>query len=143
MTKYLDLRNNYNKNDLLVAAQYIKEGKLVLFPTETVYGIGANGLDDNAVKSIGTEPVSIGLFPPIRLFCLHNLVPLLPEPIHLHNFLRRMLQIAVDHHAAIALGRCQTGIDCGFLSEIPGEFHTPNKGMFFPCLFDCFPGAVP
>lgn len=52
MTKYLDLRNNYNKNDLLEAAQYIKEGKLVLFPTETVYGIGANGLDDNAVKKI-------------------------------------------------------------------------------------------
>ena len=52
MTKYLDLRNNYNKKDLLEAAQYIKEGKLVLFPTETVYGIGANGLDDNAVKKI-------------------------------------------------------------------------------------------
>lgn len=52
MTKYLDLRKNYKKNDLLEAAQYIKEGKLVLFPTETVYGIGANGLDDNAVKKI-------------------------------------------------------------------------------------------
>lgn len=52
MTKYLDLRNNYNKNDLLEAAKYIKEGKLVLFPTETVYGIGANGLDDNAIKKI-------------------------------------------------------------------------------------------
>lgn len=52
MTKYLDLRKNYNKNDLLEAAQYIKEGKLVLFSTETVYGIGANGLDDNAVKKI-------------------------------------------------------------------------------------------
>ncbi len=52
MAKYLDLRNNYNKEDLLEAANYIKEGKLVLFPTETVYGIGANGLDDNAVKKI-------------------------------------------------------------------------------------------
>lgn len=52
MAKYLDLRNNYNKADLNEAAQYIKEGKLVLFPTETVYGIGANGLDDNAVKNI-------------------------------------------------------------------------------------------
>lgn len=52
MAKYIDLRNNYNKNDLLEAARYIKDGKLVLFPTETVYGIGANGLDDNAVKKI-------------------------------------------------------------------------------------------
>ena len=54
MAKYLDLRNGYNKEDLLEAAQYIKDGKLVLFPTETVYGIGANGLDDNAVKKIFT-----------------------------------------------------------------------------------------
>jgi len=52
MAKYMDLRNVYNKNDLLEAAQYIKEGKLVLFPTETVYGIGANGLDDDAVSKI-------------------------------------------------------------------------------------------
>ena len=52
MTKYLDLRKNYNKSDLMEAAQYIKNGKLVLFPTETVYGIGANGLDDNSVKKI-------------------------------------------------------------------------------------------
>ena len=52
MAKYLDLRNDYNKNDLLEAAKCIKQGKLVLFPTETVYGIGANGLDDNAIKKI-------------------------------------------------------------------------------------------
>ena len=52
MAKYLDLRNNYDKFDLNEAAECIKSGKLVLFPTETVYGIGANGLDSNAVKSI-------------------------------------------------------------------------------------------
>ena len=52
MAKYLDLRKNYNKEKLVEAAQYIKDGKLVLFPTETVYGIGANGLDDNAIKKI-------------------------------------------------------------------------------------------
>ena len=52
MAKYLDLRNSYNKFDLNEAAECIKSGKLVLFPTETVYGIGANGLDSNAVKSI-------------------------------------------------------------------------------------------
>ena len=52
MAKYLDLRDNYNKDELVEAARYIKEGKLVLFPTETVYGIGANGLDDSVVKKI-------------------------------------------------------------------------------------------
>ena len=30
----------------------IREGKLVCFPTETVYGLGANALDENAVKNI-------------------------------------------------------------------------------------------
>ena len=52
MTKYLDLRSGYKKEDLLEAAEYIKRGKLVLFPTETVYGIGANGLNNDSVKKI-------------------------------------------------------------------------------------------
>ncbi len=34
------------------AADVIKRGGLVAFPTETVYGLGANGLDENAVKKI-------------------------------------------------------------------------------------------
>lgn len=34
------------------AAKIIKEGGIVLFPTETVYGIGANAFDDEAVKKI-------------------------------------------------------------------------------------------
>ena len=34
------------------AARIIKDGGLVAFPTETVYGLGANGLDGNAVKRI-------------------------------------------------------------------------------------------
>jgi L-threonylcarbamoyladenylate synthase len=34
------------------AAQLIREGKLVAFPTETVYGLGANALDPQAVHRI-------------------------------------------------------------------------------------------
>ena len=34
------------------AAEFIKKGKLVAFPTETVYGLGANGLDSFAVAKI-------------------------------------------------------------------------------------------
>ena len=30
----------------------IREGKLVCFPTETVYGLGANALDEKAVEGI-------------------------------------------------------------------------------------------
>lgn len=34
------------------AAQVLKSGGLVAFPTETVYGLGANALDENAVENI-------------------------------------------------------------------------------------------
>ena len=38
--------------DITRAAEFIREGKLVAFPTETVYGLGANALDEQAVASI-------------------------------------------------------------------------------------------
>lgn len=54
MKKYLDLRNEKDYTKIEEAGKIIKNGGLVLFPTETVYGIGANGLDENAVKKIFT-----------------------------------------------------------------------------------------
>jgi MFS transporter, OFA family, oxalate/formate antiporter len=39
-------------NNIDIAAKYIKEGKLVAFPTETVYGLGANALNPLAVAKI-------------------------------------------------------------------------------------------
>ncbi|MBN2652573.1 MAG: threonylcarbamoyl-AMP synthase [Spirochaetales bacterium] len=39
-------------NNIETAARYIQEGKLVAFPTETVYGLGANALDPLAVAKI-------------------------------------------------------------------------------------------
>lgn len=41
-----------NEHSLALAKQYILEGGTVAFPTETVYGLGANAFDDEAVKSI-------------------------------------------------------------------------------------------
>ena len=52
MENYLDLKNATDYSKLKVAGEIIKNGGLVLFPTETVYGLGANGLDENAVKKI-------------------------------------------------------------------------------------------
>ena len=34
------------------AAEILRSGGLVAFPTETVYGLGANALDESAVKAI-------------------------------------------------------------------------------------------
>ena len=53
-SKYINFKNTKNYEELKAAADAIKQGKLVLFPTETVYGIGANALDKEAVKKIYT-----------------------------------------------------------------------------------------
>ncbi len=45
-------KNSINLEDIKEAAKFIKSGKLVIFPTETVYGIGADGLNSNAINDI-------------------------------------------------------------------------------------------
>ena len=47
-TKYLQ----FNSEHLSLAGELIRKGCLVAFPTETVYGLGANALDAQAVNSI-------------------------------------------------------------------------------------------
>ena len=44
--------NNINKEEIKKQAKLLKEGKTVIFPTETVYGLGANALEESAVKKI-------------------------------------------------------------------------------------------
>ena len=52
-TKILKVNpKNPNYSQIRKAAKIIRTGKLVAFPTETVYGIGANALDSFAVKKI-------------------------------------------------------------------------------------------
>ncbi len=55
MKKTIYLKIDYAKNvdeQLQEAAEIIRRGGLVAFPTETVYGLGANALDSEAVKGI-------------------------------------------------------------------------------------------
>ena len=52
MYQHIDLKNTNDFSKLKDAAKIIQSGGLILFPTETVYGLGANGLDKNAVKKI-------------------------------------------------------------------------------------------
>ena len=40
------------QEQIIIAAKHIQEGRLVAFPTETVYGLGANALDPIAVAKI-------------------------------------------------------------------------------------------
>ena len=44
--------NGIDKEKLRYAAEVLRGGGLVAFPTETVYGLGADALNENAVKKI-------------------------------------------------------------------------------------------
>lgn len=52
MQNYLDMRHNPSYEKLQEVANIIKNDGIVLFPTETVYGIGANGLSKKAVEKV-------------------------------------------------------------------------------------------
>lgn len=50
MEKYLDFTSNIDVNKIKQIANEIKSGKIVIFPTETVYAIGTNALNENSVE---------------------------------------------------------------------------------------------
>ena len=52
MNKYMDFKNEINFDKLKDPAKIIKDGGIVIFPTDTVYGIGTNALDEKAVKKL-------------------------------------------------------------------------------------------
>ena len=52
VTKEYEEKKQPTKENLEKAAKAIKDGKLVIFPTETVYGIGANALEKTAAQKI-------------------------------------------------------------------------------------------
>ena len=51
-TRYWNLQNDTDGVMLREAAALIKQGEAVAFPTETVYGLGADGLNGEAVRKI-------------------------------------------------------------------------------------------
>ena len=52
MANIMNMKNGIDIKNIEEAGNLIRNGELVIFPTETVYGIGANGLDAEAVKNI-------------------------------------------------------------------------------------------
>ncbi len=52
MEKYLNINSSIDYQKLRYSAEIIKNGGIVVFPTETVYGIGTNGLDKEAVERL-------------------------------------------------------------------------------------------
>ena len=52
ITKKIPVDENYNSSTVNELGKIIREGGLVAFPTETVYGLGGNALDATAAKKI-------------------------------------------------------------------------------------------
>lgn len=74
--------NNLDKNIIEEAGTVIRQGGLVAFPTETVYGLGANALDEEAVKKIFVakgRPQDNPLIVHVADFDLEPLVKNIPE----------------------------------------------------------------
>lgn len=66
MNNYLNLKDSKDYFKLNIPGKIIKNGGIVIFPTETVYGIGTNGLDAVAVEKLYnikkrpiTKPISL------------------------------------------------------------------------------------
>lgn len=51
-TVMVDMRDKINETDMQLAGEVLKKGGLVAFPTETVYGLGADALDEQASAKI-------------------------------------------------------------------------------------------
>ena len=51
-TKIIKIDKNIDENEIRELGKILKNGGLVAFPTETVYGLGANAYNEDAVKSI-------------------------------------------------------------------------------------------
>ena len=52
MKNYLDFKEKIDYTKLKEVARTIRQGGIAVFPTETVYGIGTNGLKENSVKRL-------------------------------------------------------------------------------------------
>ena len=52
MMDYLDCKDNIDLDKLKEISKIIKNGGIVVFPTETVYGIGTNGLNKEAISRL-------------------------------------------------------------------------------------------
>jgi len=106
-------------SDLDAAADAIRNGDLVIYPTETVYGLGADALDPEAVERVfdakgrsRDEPVSLGV-PDIDA-ALEYTEPTATERAFMHEFLPGPVTVLVDRRGvvpdALTAGREQVGV---------------------------------
>ena len=52
MSYIFDWKNGINNEELDKCVDIIKKGGIIIFPTDTVYGIGCNVFDEKAIKRV-------------------------------------------------------------------------------------------
>jgi tRNA threonylcarbamoyl adenosine modification protein (Sua5/YciO/YrdC/YwlC family) len=94
MNEYKHLLINPNEDGYSIAAELLRSGQLVAFPTETVYGLGANALNEAAVRSIFsakgrplTDPVIIHI---ASTDDSYKLVDLQPSEVPIYQSLTKL-----------------------------------------------------
>lgn len=101
------------------AAAAIRDGDLVVYPTETVYGLGADALDPAAVERVfdakgraRDKPVSLGM-PSVKA-ALDYTAPTATERAFMHEFLPGPVTVLVERREmvpdALTAGREQVGV---------------------------------
>ena len=83
-----------------------------------------------------------GFLSPVLLDALYHLIAPLPQPDHLHQLFRGVLEVAVQHGAGVSPGLLQAGEHGGLLAEVPAEPHPHHPGVQDPGGLDGGPGAV-
>lgn len=80
-TKIIEIEaNNIDIEKIRKAANAIREGKIVAFPTETVYGLGADALNEEAIEKIflaKNRPLNDPLI--VHISCLDEIFSLIRE----------------------------------------------------------------
>ena len=83
-----------------------------------------------------------GFLTAVTLDSLDDLIALLPETVHLDDLLGWVLQIAVEHDAAVTAGLFKPGKHRSFLAEVSAEADAADPGILVTGSTDLRPGAV-
>ena len=84
------------------------------------------GLADEPIEAVGGKLVQPAFLAAVLLDALDDLIALLPEPVHFDYLLRRVLKVAVDDDAAVALRLLQPREHRGFLAEVAAEVYADD-----------------